>query len=91
MRPNLSDLQRPPNHGGLFLAWCEAQGITSPDEVTARFVRQYLAGMKSKADRTRHAHARAIQTLLKFWDAEKYLPAPIIFDMPKVDKKRLQF
>jgi integrase len=74
---------------GVFLAWCESQGITSPEEVTARFVRQYLAGMSNKADRTKHAHARAIRTLLKFWYAEKYIPFPITFEMPKIAKERL--
>lgn len=74
---------------GVFLAWCEAQGVTKPEEVSARIVRAYLAGMEGKADRTRHAHARAIKTLLRFWHAENYIPSPIRFDMPKVAKKRL--
>jgi len=74
---------------GVFLAWCEARGVTSPEEVTARIVRAYLAGMEGKADRTRHAHARAIKTLLKFWNVEGYISAPVRFDMPKVAKKQL--
>lgn len=76
---------------GVFLSWAEAQGITAPEEVTARVVRQYLAGLKEKgkADRTLHANARAIKTLLRFWHKEKYIPELVTFDMPKIEKKRL--
>ena len=74
---------------GVFLSWTEAQGVMTPEEVTARVVRQYLASLEGKADRTRHAHARAIKTLLRFWHIEKYIPEPVRFEMPKVAKKRL--
>ena len=77
------------NTAGLFLSWCEAQGVISPEEVTGRYVRQYLAGMQDKADRTRHAHARAIKTLLRFWHKENYIPEAVTFDMPKIGKKKL--
>lgn len=73
---------------GRFLQWCEAQGVTEPNEVTARIVRQYLALLQG-ADRTRHAHARAIKTLLRFWHREGYITQAVIFDMPKIAKKRL--
>jgi site-specific recombinase XerD len=76
---------------GFFLAWCEQQGLTEPREVTARYVRQYLAGLAvaGKKDTTMHAHARAIKTLLLFWKAEGYIPQPVKFEMPKLAKKRL--
>lgn len=74
---------------GVFLRWCESQGLTQPDQVTARIVRQYLAGLQDKADRTRHAHARAIRTLVRFWHAEKYIPEIVKFEMPKIEKRRL--
>jgi integrase len=63
--------------------------VTEPQEVTARIVRQYLASMQNKADRTRHAHARAIKTMLRFWHAERYTPEAVTFDMPKINKRRL--
>ena len=76
---------------GAFLSWCEAQGITSPEEVTARHVRQYLARLidANKKDTTVHANARAIRTLLRFWHAENYMSVLIKFSMPKLEKKRL--
>lgn len=77
------------NTAGVFLAWCEAQSVTQPEEVTARLVRQYLARLEGKADRTKHAHARAIKTLLRFWHAEKYIPESIKFEMPKIARKLL--
>jgi site-specific recombinase XerD len=73
---------------GAFLGWLEAQGVTSPDEVTGRYVRQYLAGLTG-ADTSKHDHARAIKTLLRFWFAEGYSPALVTFDMPRVAQKRL--
>jgi site-specific recombinase XerD len=76
---------------GAFLQWIEGQGVTGPEQVTARHVRGYLAGLISKGrkDTTLHANARAIRTLLRFWHAEGYLPQAVQFDMPKLEKKRL--
>jgi integrase/recombinase XerD len=76
---------------GVFLAWSEKQGITSPEQIKARHVRQYIAEMASggKKDNTCHDHARAIRTLLRFWLDERYILEPVRFDMPKVAKERL--
>lgn len=76
---------------GAFLSWVEAQGVTGPEEVTGRLLRQYLAGLLNtgRKDTTLHANARAIRTLLRFWHTEKYIPEPIHVDMPKLEKKRL--
>lgn len=75
---------------GKFVEWLETQSVTSPQEVTARHVRQYLAMSveSGAADTSVHGAARSIKTLLRFWFAEKYLPEPITFAMPKVAKKR---
>jgi integrase len=56
--------------------------------VTARYVRAYLAQLQGK-DTTKHDHARAIKTLLRFWHKEGYIPQLITFDMPRLEKKRL--
>ncbi len=76
---------------GAFLSWVESQGVTDPQEVTARHVRQYLAQLiaNGRKDTTLHANARAIRTLLRFWYAENYITALVKFDMPKLSKKRL--
>jgi len=76
---------------GKFLSWLEGQSITAPAEVEARHVRAFLAELigSGKSDWTVNDNARAIRTLLRFWYAEKYLPEPILFAMPKVEKKRL--
>jgi len=51
---------------GAFLSWIESQGVTQPEGVTARYVRQYLAPLlaNGRKDTTLHANARAIRTLL---------------------------
>jgi integrase/recombinase XerD len=74
-----------------FVAWLETQGVTSPQEVTARLVRQYLATYADKSDWYLNGIARVIRTLVRFWYKEGYLPAPIIFDMPKVRQKQQPF
>ncbi|MEP7133451.1 MAG: tyrosine-type recombinase/integrase [Chloroflexota bacterium] len=74
---------------GVFLAWIVNRDILAPAEVTARHVREYLAHLADKADTTRHDHARAIRTLLRFWHTEGYTPTLVKFDMPKLSKKRL--
>jgi len=76
---------------GKFIAWLEAQGVTSPQEVNARLIRQYLAAYADKSDWYMNGHARAIRTLMRFWHREGYLPQPVAFDMPKVHQKRLPF
>jgi site-specific recombinase XerD len=76
---------------GRFLLWAERQGITAPEQVTARLVREYLAGLAAdgKKDTTLHDHARAIRTLIRFWHAESYIPELVKFDMPRLEEKRL--
>lgn len=76
---------------GKFLSWVQDRGIGAPQEITARYVREYLAELagRGKADSTVRDHARAIKTLVRFWYAEKYLPSPIEFATPKVADKRL--
>jgi integrase/recombinase XerD len=71
--------------------WLESQGITRPDETSARHVRAYLAELagRGKSDRTVFDHAGGIRTMLRFWYTEKYLSQPITFTMPKVAQKRL--
>ena len=76
---------------GVFLKWLEQSGVTSPDEIAARHVREYLAKLagEGKSDTTIHDNARAIKTLTRFFNAEGYTAAPVNFDMPRVAKKRL--
>lgn len=76
---------------GRFLAWEAGQGITAPPEIDARQVRAYLAELidAGRSDWTVNGHARAIRALLRFWQAEGYIPAPVVFAMPKIEKKRL--
>lgn len=76
---------------GAFLSWLESQSVTSPQELTARLIRQYISELsdRGKKDTTLHAHARAIRTLVIFWHEEKYIPELIKFEMPKLLKKRL--
>ncbi len=76
---------------GVFLESLQARGVTSPQDVSARHVREYLAELvgTGKSDTTVHDHARAIKTLLRFWHEENYLPAPVLFGMPKLQQKRL--
>lgn len=76
---------------GKFLTWIESQGVTRPEEISARYVRQYFTELQTagKSDTTVRDHARAIRTLTNFWLEENYIPYPIKFEMPKADKKRL--
>lgn len=76
---------------GRFIGWLADNGVTSPQDVTARYIREYLAMLAGdgKSDNTLNANARAIRTLVKFWHAENYLPVRVTFAMPKVEKKRL--
>jgi integrase/recombinase XerD len=74
-----------------FIAWLESQGVSKPDEVTARLVRSYIAELTARglADTTLHGNARAIRTLVRFWHSEGYLLDAVKFAMPKLTKKRL--
>ncbi len=74
-----------------FLLWTESQGIQSPKQITSRHVRQYISDLidRGKKDTTCHDHARAIRTIMRFFHAEGLIHKPVIFDMPKLQKKRL--
>jgi integrase/recombinase XerD len=76
---------------GVFLTWCEEQGVGSPQDVTGRLVRAFLAELvaKGRKDTTLHANARAIRTLMIFWHEEGYMSELVKFEMPKLSKKRL--
>ena len=76
---------------GRFINWLETQGVTAPQEVSARHVRQYLTLYADKSDWYLNDIARAIRTLLRFWQREGYLPQPVTLDMPRVRQKRLSF
>ncbi len=66
---------------GVFLDQLQTRGVTSPQEITARHVREHLAELvrTGKSDTSVHDHARAVKTLLRFWHQEGCLPAPIMF------------
>lgn len=76
---------------GKFVQYLEESGITTPSETSARHIRAYLSLLteRSLSDSYIHGHARAIRTLVRFWNSEKYIPDLISFEMPKVAKKRL--
>ena len=76
---------------GKFLEWIEQHGVTRPEEVTARYVREHIAELVSrgKKDTTVWDHARAIKTMLVFWLGEGYMPTLVRFELPKLAKKRL--
>jgi len=76
---------------GKFLEWIEGRGITSPEEVTARYVREYIAELVclGRADTTVWDHVRAVKMMLLFWHAEGYRPALVRFELPRLSKKRL--
>lgn len=76
---------------GYFLAWIEDRNVSAPEEVTARHVREYLALLieRGRKDTTVWGHARAIKTMLRFWQREGYIGAPVLFDLPKKALRRL--
>lgn len=74
-----------------FVQWLETQGITAPQEVTARHVREYLAASAHLSDWTQITKASRIRALLNFWHKEGYISKPIKVTMPKMGEKRLPF
>jgi integrase/recombinase XerD len=76
---------------GLFVQWLQTQAVTSAAEVGARHVRSYLAELagRGKSDGTLADTARGIRVMVRFWYAENYLSAPVVFSIPKVAKKRM--
>lgn len=76
---------------GKFIKWLENEDVTSPDEITARHIRGYLAELRGRDLKASyiHSHARAIKTMMRFFYSEDYLPREVKFDMPKVGKPKL--
>lgn len=76
---------------GKVIEWMAENGITTPKEIEARHIRAYLSSMAGRglADSYIHDHARAIRTLLEFFNSEKYITTPVTFQMPAIADKRL--
>jgi site-specific recombinase XerD len=76
---------------GKVIKWLSENGVTAPEEITARHVRAYLSDMAGRgmSDSYINNHARAIRTLVKFLHSEKYIGEPISFQMPSIAEKRL--
>jgi site-specific recombinase XerD len=75
------------------LGWMVENGVTRPEEITARHVRAYLAGLAERglSDSYVHIHARTIRTMLLFFYEEKYIPERVIFKMPAVEDKKVRY
>jgi integrase/recombinase XerD len=78
---------------GKVMEWMVRNGVTGPQEISARHVRAYLSelAVRGLTDSTINNHARAIRTMLRFFHAEKYIPEPVTFRMPAIADKRLLF
>jgi site-specific recombinase XerD len=76
---------------GRFVQWLEDQGVTSPDGLSTRHVRAYLAELAGQGlkDTTIADPARAVRVLVRFWHAEGYtLTACIVSSKPATCKKK---
>ena len=72
-----------------FIIWAEQNdGISKPRQINSNLVRAFLADLskRSTSDWTINDHARAIRTLLKFWNSEGVISHPVTFEMPRVRK-----
>ena len=76
---------------GKVLQWLADNGVSSPAEITARHIRAYLSDLAGRGlqDSTINNHARAIRTMLRFFQSEKYVAEPVVFQIPTIAEKRL--
>lgn len=76
---------------GTFITWAQSSNINSPEEISARYIRQFLFEQQSRklSDYTIHGYARAIRAFVHFLFEEEYIPKIITFDMPKIKARRL--
>lgn len=78
---------------GKFIKWLEQEGVTKPEEISARHIRAYLAELANRglSDSYLHSNARAIKTIIRFFHAEGYIPNPIAFEMPPIRSLKLPY
>jgi site-specific recombinase XerD len=76
---------------GKLLEWLQQEGVSEPEEITARHIREFLAGYAERgcSDSYVHTYARSARTFLRFLYAEEYIPYQIKFQMPKIGEMRL--
>ncbi len=76
---------------GKVMQWLVDNGVTSPQEITARHVRAYLSDLAGRGlqDSTINNHARAVRTLLRFFHSENYITTAVVFKLPPIAEKRL--
>ncbi len=77
---------------GEFDRWLREDDVHSPEEVTARLVRAYLASVKARnvSDATVHLHAEGVKAFVRFLHREGYITQPIVFDMPRPAQQRMR-
>jgi len=76
---------------GKFVAWLQQHGVYNPSDICSRHVHAYLAELVSRelSDSYINGHARAIRTLVRYLHQEGYLPDLVMFEMPRIEQKRL--
>lgn len=83
-----------------FLEWLKSCDIHYMHEITANTVRIYLSILKKQKNKNSpertlsdsyiHSFARCIRTFLRFSHAEGMMETLVVFDMPKIAKKKLR-
>ena len=76
---------------GKFVSWLDNKGITSPSQISAKFIRAYLSELVARnlSDSYINGHARAIKTLVRFLHQEEYMDNLPNFRMPTIAQKRM--
>ena len=76
---------------GKISEWLFSNGVTSPEEITARHIRAYIAELAGRglSDSYIHSYARVIKTLMRFLHEEEYISHLIKFEMPTIREMNL--
>jgi integrase/recombinase XerC len=76
-----------------FLDNLEFAGMKNANEITAKDVRFFLSNLADRglADSFVLKHAQNIKAYARFCFTERYIPEPILFDMPRVGRVALSY
>ena len=66
-------------------------GVTRPEDITARLIRAYLADLTQPGLSDSYIHARTIRTMLLFFYEEKYIPERVVLKMPTAEDKKVRY
>jgi site-specific recombinase XerD len=75
---------------GKFIECLDQKGVSEPDHISSKHMREFLAGHKERGcpDSYIHTFARSIRKYTRFLEGEGYVKEIVTFQMPRIGQNQ---